>query len=102
MTDDILLEKFLASFGKLDELTAWETDPIRQQLALGKPNQFGFREWRPIRANTPESFLDPLYEKLPARFPELYERLVLSYRWAEVDLKIYRLLANPPGPDLSG
>jgi hypothetical protein len=30
----------------------------------------------------------------------LYEQLVLSPRWAEVDLKSYRLLANPP--DLAG
>lgn len=51
---------------------------------------------------TDASMLDQLYAKLPARFPPLYERLVLSYRWAEVDLGAYRLLANPRGPDLSG
>jgi len=27
--------------------------------------------------------------------------LLLSYRWAEVDLQSYTLLANPPGRDLS-
>jgi hypothetical protein len=32
--------------------------------------------------------------------PALFERLVLSYRWAEVDLRSYRLLANPPGRGL--
>jgi len=32
----------------------------------------------------------------------LFERLVLSYRWTEVDLQTYRLLGNPPGLDLSG
>ncbi len=33
-------------------------------------------------------------------FPPLFERLVLSYRWAEVDLGPYRLIANPPGSGL--
>ncbi|MGC2420758.1 MAG: hypothetical protein WA405_03810, partial [Candidatus Acidiferrales bacterium] len=42
----------------------------------------------------------PLYAKLPAQFPRLFEFLVLSYRWAEVDLGLFRLVANPPGPDL--
>ena len=27
---------------------------------------------------------------------------MLTYRWAEVDLRSYRLLANPPGADLRG
>ena len=35
-------------------------------------------------------------------FRPFYQRLVLSYRWAEIDLQSYRLLANPPGPDLNG
>jgi hypothetical protein len=44
--------------------------------------------------------LDALYARLPARFPPLYEKLVLSYRWAQVYLPSFSLLANPPGPDL--
>lgn len=55
-----------------------------------------------LTPTTDATMLDPLYSMLPARFPLLYERLVLSYRWAEVDLGSFRLLANPPGPDLSG
>ena len=58
--------------------------------------------WRPAKTASSPGLLDPLYAKLPARFPLLYERLVLSYGWAEVDLQSFRLLANPPGPDLSG
>ena len=46
--------------------------------------------------------LEAVYAKLPARFPPLYEQLVLSYRWLEVDLQLYRLHANLPGPGLSG
>lgn len=63
---------------------------------------------RPLRGRTAvlqktdSSKLEPLYAKLPARFPPLYEQLVLTYRWAEVDLGSYRLCGNPPGPDLLG
>ena len=46
--------------------------------------------------------LDPLYAKLPARSPPLYEQLVLTCRWADVSLGSYRLIGNPLGPDLSG
>ena len=48
------------------------------------------------------SSLEPLYAALPARFPPLFERLVLTYRWAEADLQSYGLLANPPGLGLGG
>jgi hypothetical protein len=102
MTDELLLERFIASFEKMDELIAWDDDPIAQELAVGNPNQLGFRHWRPVPVNTPAYLLDPLYAKLPARLPKLYERLVLSYRWAEVHLKTFTILANPPGRDLSG
>ena len=52
--------------------------------------------------DTPRGALSGLYQRLPARFPPLYEQLVLSYRWAEVDLDLVTLLANPLGMDLSG
>lgn len=39
---------------------------------------------------------------MPARFPPLYEQLVLSYRWADADLGTFTLLANPPGEGLTG
>jgi hypothetical protein len=97
----LLVDRFVASFEKLDEMLADEVcDPLAWQLAMGDPDRFGRRPWRPIKVTTDPSLLEPIYSKLPARFPPLYERLVLSYRWAEVDLQSYRLLANPPGPDL--
>jgi hypothetical protein len=40
--------------------------------------------------------------RLPVRLPPLFELLLLSYRWAEVDISLCTLIANPPGPDLSG
>lgn len=99
----LLVERFIASFEKLDEMTAHEHfDPVAWQLAVGDSDQFGCKRWRPIKVNTELEWLERIYSKLPARFPPLFERLVLSFRWAEIDLQSYRLLANPPGPDLSG
>lgn len=104
MKDDAeLLERFVATFPELDEMTTTEElDPVAWQLGSDEADEYGWKEWRPIKVDTPLSALEPIYAKLPARFPLLFEELVLSYRWAEVDLGTFRLLANPPGPDLSG
>jgi hypothetical protein len=100
---DLLVDRFVSTFERLDELWAFkEIDPIAWQISTGESDEFERRAWRPVRANTDPSALNPLYAKLPARFPSLFERLVLRYRWAEVDLECYRLFANPPGLDLSG
>jgi hypothetical protein len=50
---------------------------------------------------TEASCLDTIYNRLPSRLPPLFERLVLSYRWADVDLHAFTLLVNPLGPNLS-
>ncbi len=99
-----LIDKFIASFEAVaDELFADQIlDPVAWQLAPGPENAYGRKEWRPLAQRTDASELDPLYAKLPARFPPLYEQLVLSYRWADVDLQSFTLLANPPGNGLSG
>jgi hypothetical protein len=95
-----LLERFIASFEKL--FANEVSDPIAWQLATGDRNQNGCRRWRSIKVQTEFSSLEPLYAALPARFPPLFERLVLTYRWAEADLQSYGLLANPPGLGLGG
>jgi hypothetical protein len=103
MPESDLLKRFVASFHQLDEMSVFEgTDPVAGQLAIGKLDSHGERCWRPLEMRTDASLLEPLYGRLPARFPPLYEQLVLSYRWAEVDLQSFCLLANPPGVDLSG
>jgi hypothetical protein len=100
---DFLLEQFVSCFEKLgDEMAAFrELDPIAWEFIGGGTDELGRRHWRPVKVTTDRSCLDPLYAKLPSRFPPLFERLVLSYRWADVDLKTFTLLANPRGPDLS-
>jgi hypothetical protein len=97
------LERYVASFEKFNDMCAIELlDPVAWQLSVGECDQHGFKTWRPTRTSTPESCLEEIYRRLPAKFPPLFEKLVLSYRWAEVDLHSYRLLANPPGPGLAG
>jgi hypothetical protein len=99
---DGLLAEFVGTFGKLYQLAEYaDIYPIVAQLAVGGPDELGQTHWQPARIETESRCLDPLYAKLPGRFPLLYERLVLTYRWAEVDLGRYTLLANPPGADLS-
>lgn len=98
---DFLADRFIASFEKLDDLWA-RLDPIAERLAIGESNEYGYKRWRPIKVVSDRSLLDPIYAKLPAPFPPLFERLVLSYRWAEVDLQSFRVVANPPGSNLAG
>ena len=98
---DLLLSQYVASFEKLDEMSGFpEIYPITSALAVSGPNEFGMVRWRPCRTDPEPALLEPHYAKLPARFPPLFERLLLTFRWADVDLQSYTLLANPPGPDL--
>ncbi len=103
MRQDDQIEQFIASFAQLDEMAEFpEIYPLVRQLAVGSPDSYGRLRWEPMKVRTDPAQLDPLLAKLPARLPPLFEQLVLSYRWAEVDLQSFRLLPNPPGPDLSG
>ena len=103
LRQDVLLAHYVASFEKLEELRAFpNTNPIAKTFAVSELDEWGQIAWRPRRLETKADFLDSLYAKLPAKFPPLFERLLLTFRWAEVDLKTYTLLANPLGPDLQG
>lgn len=99
-----LIENFVASFEELDDMLVVDEylDPIGWQLAFAQPDEQGFKSWRPRKVDTPAQALETIYAKLPARFLRLCEKLVLTYRWVEVDLQLFRLIANPPSEDLSG
>jgi hypothetical protein len=98
-----LLEAFIACFSKFDEMREYKAwDSTVWQLRSGEADKDGRYPWAPLKSSTDASLLEPLYAKLPGRFPALYERLVLTYRWAQVDLGSLRLMPNPPGEDLSG
>ncbi|SRR6266481_2258234 len=100
---DLLSNRFVESFVKFDygvldeafEFEAWKLGRVPQ----GKT---GCERWAPLSYKTDPTQLETLYARLPARFPSLYERLVVSYRWEEIDLQLHTLLANPAGPDLNG
>ncbi len=100
--DSTLIERFVSTFEILDDMTAWDTDPVAASLTVDPSDQYGFKHWKPVRMETNTRHLEPLYSKLPARFPRLFESLALTYRWAEVDLNFHRLLPNPPGEDFEG
>ncbi len=103
MSDASLLERFVASFGKFDEMSFFEgLDKIALGLRIPELDALGRIQWRPRKQLLEPQHLDPLYSKLPARFSPLYKELILSYRWAEVDLGTFRLVPNPPGENLTG
>jgi hypothetical protein len=67
---DLLVEQFVSCFEKLDEMTASkELDPIAWEFVVGKADELDRKKWRAVQVNTDRSYLDPLYAKLPSRFP---------------------------------
>jgi hypothetical protein len=103
MKDEELLESYVATFPRLDEMVVdvvWF--PPAMPLVVADSDLSDFKYWKPMKVKTSPTRLDEIYARLPARFPKLFEQMVLSYRWAEVDLGTYTLLANPPGPTLGG
>lgn len=101
MNVEELLTKYIDTFPLLDEMVVdivWF--PIAVPLVVGDSDLDDFKHWKPLKTETASTQLEEVYAKLPARFPRLFELMVLSYRWAEIDLGTYTLLANPPGPDL--
>jgi hypothetical protein len=85
-SDDELIRRFAGTFELLD----------------GRDTNVDWPCGRPAAIVTKRVHLEPLYRRLPRRFPDLYERLVLTYRWPVMDLQIVQLLSNPRGPTLSG
>jgi hypothetical protein len=102
-SDAQLLQRFVEKFEELSDLLFCpNTDPIAKEFRTGESDGSRIREkWRPLKVATDPSALDGLHAKLPARIPKLFEHLLLNYRWAEVDLDMFTLTANPIGHDLS-
>ncbi len=101
-SDDQLLADFVATFQKFDD-SLWERDRIVPDFMLVERDpEDGTQEWKPAKVATERSELAELYQRIPAPFSPLYERLVLTYRWYQVMLPTFTLLANPPGPIAEG
>ncbi|QDT28464.1 hypothetical protein [Gimesia panareensis] len=104
-SDANLLNQFVDCFGRFDDLLAPDDAPQEMLVPQSTETWDSWSElgrWLPLRMETEASALEPLYQKLPGPLPQLYEQLVLHWRWLEVDLGSLVLRANPPGPDLEG
>jgi hypothetical protein len=108
VNDADLIDRYVAEFAKRDNqlfrafslrggVTATDVEPL-----LVEPwNERGVAAWRPKRSETPVAALDAFYRAVPGPLPPLYEALIRTYQWGEVDLETYRLLPNFP-PSLEG
>lgn len=106
MSDKKLLRQFLDSFQRLDDCLVFDKEVTPEMIVKRDVEDWKswdeLQKWQPISVKTSMDELDALYSRIGGQFPILYERLILSHRWLEVDLGIARLLANPPGPELTG
>ncbi|MCH9656548.1 MAG: hypothetical protein K0U86_14700 [Planctomycetes bacterium] len=107
MSDKKLLQQFVDSFQRLDDdMVALDGTPLELIVKREVDEWDSWRGdldlWEPKRIDTNPDRLEPLYSRIAGRFPVMYEQLVLSFRWLEVDLQMIRLFANPPGVNLSG
>ncbi len=106
MSDEKILQQFVDSFQRLDDMYAPEVTPL--ELIVNRDDIEGWDSWedtptwQPIHVDTRSDALNLIYPRIAGQFPLMYERLILSYRWLEVDLQIVRLFANPPGTVLTG
>ncbi|QDT86046.1 hypothetical protein [Gimesia chilikensis] len=105
LPDQKLLQRFVESFSSHDDLLAADDTPAEMLVEQSSETWGSWSEpctWKPIVRETDASALIPLSQKLPGPLPQLYEQLVLHWRWLEVDLGSLILFANPPGPGLAG
>jgi hypothetical protein len=106
-SDESLLGKFASAFGVLDELIFFpqmtNDGVLPKELGSVVGDSLAqIQQWRPAAIQTDADALAAVYTAIVHRFPPLYEHLILSYRWLEVDLQdAVTLLPNPPGGDLS-
>ncbi len=106
MSDRKLIQQFVDSFAKLDDMLLLESnypELVVDQTAEDWETWNTIPVWQPASISTPLEALDSLYNAIGGGpLPCLYEALVLSFRWLEVDLKVFQLFANPPGEGLEG
>jgi hypothetical protein len=101
--DDELIARFVGTFCKLDDWQPFtHEEPPPDELSAGvDPNDWRRILWRPARVRVGAGELKGFRYRLQTKPPPLYEQLITSWRWLEVNLDRLRLFANPPGPGLS-
>jgi hypothetical protein len=105
LEDAELLRKYVETFGTWDDMIAFEWDPPHQELVVAPgPGSAAddFVRWQPLPWTTPVAAVEELEAMLPHSLPPLYRELILGYRFLQVDLDRYDLLANPPSDGLGG
>lgn len=103
LNDEILLRQFVAVFAKLDEWIEPDNNTTAgSQVLAADASVWSDSKPKPVEFQTSSLALNELYEMVPLRFPPLFEKLLLLYRWPEVDLGLYRLASNLPGEDFNG
>lgn len=90
------VKDLVAVMGAFGALRIGEHDAVARALDTGDAT------WAPRPHETPRRELERLMRRLPGRLPALFETLLLSHRFADVDLGRFVLRANPPGRTLGG
>jgi hypothetical protein len=109
MTDTELIDAFVAEFTRGDPLmffrrsirgaTADDVVPLLTEPWHDEDKEIDeWARWRPLRIQTARAALETFYERAPGPLPPLYEQLILSCHWGQVDLDEFRLLPNFPPP----
>ncbi|MFN3149118.1 hypothetical protein [Bremerella sp.] len=98
--DTDLIRRFVETFTILDERVYTQDDPPDELFVEEiDPSDWQVIRWRPVDWQTPPEALGAV--RRGSRLPVLYETLVTSYRWPEVNLGRFRLLPNLPAGDLN-
>lgn len=97
--DAALIQRFVESFTRLDDSTYSHDEPPPPEFSAGTdPDDWIVIRWQPAAISTTPDALSLI--RRVGVLPRLYEQLVLSYRWPEVDLSVCRLLPSLPANDL--
>lgn len=108
MRDAEIIERFVAGFTRGEPLMVFRDTSLPkgvnvedlEPLLLTPWNERGRALWRPTAFQLAPEALGRLYESIPGPLPPLYERLIGSYYFGDVEVGLFRLLPNfPPGFD---
>lgn len=95
-----LLERFVATFNKLDDLFCFAEDPPPALLETGiDPDDWRYVRWAPARLPSPRTGVDAF--RRAGALPRLFEQLLEQFAWLPVDLECLRLFGNPPSADFT-
>lgn len=90
MEEDPLLKNFISRLVPVDEDLS---DPAEYGCAVDTSR---IQPLRPQRQVTDASILEQVYELIPFRLPQLYEKLFLSYIWPDSEFKNTTVFGREP------